>query len=50
MMTPKEESLKSEFERLLRWKFDSLLSAHGSYLRTGAHAAVAAALKRTFPD
>lgn len=50
MMTPKGGSLKSEFERLLHWKFDSLLSAHGSYLRTGAHAAVEAALKRSFPD
>lgn len=50
MMTPEGGSLKSEFERLLRWKFDGLLSAHGSYLATGAHAAVEAALKKTFPS
>jgi hypothetical protein len=50
MMTPEGGSLKSEFERLLRWEFDGLLSAHGSYLRSGAHGAVATALKRSFPD
>lgn len=50
MMTPEGGSLKSEFERLLRWKFDALLSGHGSYLHSGAHAAVAAALKRNYPD
>lgn len=50
MMTPEGGSLKEEFERLLGWQFDGLLSAHGSYLRTGAHAAVEAALKRSFPN
>ena len=50
LMTPEDGSLKGEFERLLRWEFDGLLSAHGSNLRTGAHAAVAAALKRSFSD
>jgi hypothetical protein len=50
VMTPEGGSLKSEFERLLRWQFEGLLSAHGSYLRSGAHAAVAKALKRSFPD
>jgi hypothetical protein len=49
MMTPAGASLKGEFERLLAWDFDSLLSAHGSYLRSGAHAAVEAALRRSFP-
>jgi hypothetical protein len=48
MMTPAGASLQSEFERVLRWDFDSLLSAHGSYLATGAHAAVEAAVKRRF--
>jgi len=43
-------SLKSEFERLLDLPFDSLLSAHGSFLPSGAHAAVTAALNRAFPD
>ncbi|HVO26000.1 MAG TPA: hypothetical protein VMW56_20465 [Candidatus Margulisiibacteriota bacterium] len=49
MMTPQGGLLQREFERLLGWEFDSLLSAHGSYLRSGAHAAVAAALRRSFP-
>jgi hypothetical protein len=48
-MTPAGGSLKSEFERLLGWEFDSLLGAHGSHLRAGAHAAVAAAVTRAFP-
>jgi hypothetical protein len=34
---------------LLTWQFDGLLSAHGSLLRAGAHAAVEAALRRSFP-
>jgi hypothetical protein len=50
LMTPEGASLKAEFERLLQWDFDALLTAHGSFLRTGAHAAVTAALKKTFPD
>jgi len=37
VMTPEGESLKNEFERLLELKFDSLLSAHGSFLASGAH-------------
>jgi len=49
IMTPKGGSLRSEFDRLLRREFDHLLSAHGSYLRTGAHAAVTAAVRRSFP-
>lgn len=36
-MTPEDESLKDEFERLLELKFDSLLSAQGSFLASGAH-------------
>jgi len=48
LMTPKGQSLKSEFERLLAWRFDNLLSAHGSYLRGGAHEAVEAAVRRAF--
>lgn len=50
MMTPKGGSLKSEFERLLQWEFDGLLSAHGSYRPAGARSAVEAALKRSFPS
>lgn len=49
MMTPEGGSLESEFRRLLTLDFDTLLSAHGSLLRGGAHAAVAAAVERAFP-
>jgi hypothetical protein len=49
LMTPEGASLKDEFERLLQWDFDSLLSAHGSYLAGGAHAAVESALARAYP-
>ena len=48
VLTPEGGSLKSEFERLLTLEFDNLLSAHGSYLRGGAHAAVEVAFKRAF--
>lgn len=50
VMTPEGGSLEGDFQRLLSWKFDALLSAHGSYLPTGAHAAVEAAVRKTFPD
>jgi hypothetical protein len=50
LMTPEGGSLKTEFERLLQWDFDALLTAHGSFLHTGAHAAVTTALKKAFPD
>ena len=49
MMSPAGTSLKGEFERLLGWKFDRLLGAHGSLLPGGAHAAVETALRRSFP-
>ena len=48
MMTPEGGSLESEFRRLLEFEFDSLISAHGSLLRSGAHAAVEAAVDRAF--
>ena len=49
LMTPEGGSLESEFRRLLRLDFDHLLSAHGSLLHGGAHAAVGAAVDRAFP-
>lgn len=49
-LVPEGESLKSEFERLLNWKFDKLLSAHGSLLESGAHAAVSQVVEETFAD
>ena len=47
-MTPEGESLKDEFERLLTLDFDSLFSAHGTFLKSGAHAAVRRAFEETF--
>jgi len=49
-MTPEGVSLKTEFERLLEWDFEALLSAHGTFRESGAHAAVTAALAVAFPD
>jgi hypothetical protein len=50
LMTPEGGSLESEFRRLLALDFDHLLSAHGSLLRGGAHAAVTRAVERAFPS
>lgn len=47
-VTPPGGSLRADFERLLQWRFDSLLSAHGSLLASGAHAAAAAAVHKAF--
>ena len=48
-MTPEGGTLKSEFERLLGLDFERLLSAHGSLLDSGAHAAVERAIAKTYP-
>ena len=48
LMTPENKNLESEFERLLELKFDSLLSAHGTFLEQGAHKAVQTAVRNTF--
>jgi hypothetical protein len=48
LMTPDGASLRGEFERLLTLEFDGLLSAHGSFLQTGAHEAVERAVARAF--
>ena len=48
LLTGKGDSLEDEFERLLKWQFDKLLSAHGTLLETGAHAAVTAAVARAY--
>ena len=47
-VTPVGNSLEGEFRRLLAHDFDHLVSAHGSALRGGAHAAVTAAVNRAF--
>lgn len=48
LMTGKGDKLEDEFQRLLQWQFDTLLSAHGTLLETGAHAAVTAAVARAY--
>ena len=48
LLTGKGDSLEDEFERLLKWQFDKLLSAHGTLLESGAHAAVTAAVARAY--
>ena len=47
-MTPEGGNLEGEFRRLLGLDFDQLLSAHGSFLETGAHAACERAVDKTF--
>ena len=46
--TPEDETLEPEFRRLLGLKFDRLLAAHGTLLKTGAHAAVERAVNKAF--
>jgi hypothetical protein len=48
LMTEDRSVLEQEFRRLLGLKFDKLLSAHGALVRSGAHAAVEAAIAKTF--
>ena len=47
-MTPPGASLRGEFERLLGMDFDALIGAHGTFLGSGAHAAVRRAVERAF--
>jgi hypothetical protein len=48
LMTPEGGNLEPEFKRLLEFKFDRLLAAHGTYLETGAYAAVENAIVTAF--
>ena len=48
VMTPEGGNLESEFRRLLELDFDQLLSAHGSFLASGAHAACERAVDKMF--
>ncbi|MDH3716302.1 MAG: hypothetical protein OET44_20940 [Gammaproteobacteria bacterium] len=47
-MTPRDASLRADFERLLQLPFSHLVNAHGSLLRDNAHAAASAAVRRAF--
>ncbi|MBM88121.1 MAG: hypothetical protein CMQ41_07040 [Gammaproteobacteria bacterium] len=49
LMTPSGVSLVGEFKRLLELRFDSLLSAHGTFLPKGAYSAVKTAVADAFP-
>ena len=48
LMTPEGGSLESEFQRLLQLEFNSLLSAHGTFLNQGARGAVINAVSAAF--
>ncbi len=48
LMTPEGGSLKSEFQRLLQLEFNSLLSAHGTFITQGARGAVINAVSAAF--
>jgi hypothetical protein len=48
MQSPEGTNLEGEFRRLLNLKFDRLLSAHGTLLESGAHAAVERAVNKVF--
>jgi len=47
-MTPPGSSLRDEFVRLLHMDFDALIGAHGTFLGSGARAAVRRAVERAF--
>ena len=47
-MTPEGGNLEGEFRDLLKLKFDKLLSAHGTLIESGAHAAVTRAVDKAF--
>lgn len=50
LQSGEEGGLEPEFRRLLALQFNSLLSAHGTLLKTGAHAAVERAINRAFEN
>ena len=49
-LTRDRAALERSFRALLELPFDSLLSAHGTFLERDAKAAVAAAIERAFRD
>ena len=48
MMTPEDGHLEGEFRRLLKLDFDQLISAHGSFLSSGARASCERAIEAAF--
>ncbi len=49
-VTPKGQSLKTDFEQLLALDFDALVAAHGVLLPTGAKPMLAELVERTFAE
>ena len=47
-VTPKGESLKEDFEKLLGMEFSSLIAAHGKLLKSGAKEMLKSEVKETF--
>lgn len=47
-VTPPGGSLRADFERLLQWRFEALVSAHGGFLAQGAQASARAAVRRAY--
>ena len=47
-VTPKGESLKEDFEKLLGMEFSSLIAAHGKLLKSGAKEMLKSEIKETF--
>ncbi len=50
LMVADPVGIQAEFERVLALDFDQLLPTHGTYLASGAHAAVQAAYDKMFKD
>ena len=48
LLVEDQNGMKAEFERLLKYDFDQLLSAHGTFVTQGAHAAVERAFDKMF--
>lgn len=50
LLVKDKDGIRSEFERLMQWDFDQLLSAHGTFLPGNAHVEVEQAFKKMFAD
>ena len=48
LLVQDKEGMKAEFGRLLEWEFDKLIAAHGTFLESGAHQEVVAAVEKMF--
>ncbi len=48
LMTPPGGSLRDDFAAVLQLPFDALVAAHGTFLASGAHAAVSRAIDKAF--